>query len=291
MNLKSIFFFGLFSILLLKQGNADTSSGTKCIIDDENFCIFLDVETNKSHPNFYPTADKPNEVTKIKFENSTTPIFTSELCEAFPNLEELHADMMKIEKLMPDAFEKCEELNYISFYTNEIREIPLGFFKNNPKLVEIILQSNDLKHFNPKIINHLTKLTDLNLMENVLTDLQMAEYPILRWMETFFLTENALTDLDVDEIIRKFPKLQTIYISGNPFDCHKLLGILFDFKRTNIAVKAWANETMARSYTPVKIDDIDCFLGGKSESNHFQKHLEGAHLEVAIEDITIVDPQ
>lgn len=296
MNLKSkanfLLFFGLLSIFLLEQSNAD-ASGIKCTIDDDNYCIFLDVETNKSHPKFYPTADNPKEVIKIKFENSTTPIFTSELCEAFPNLEELHADTMKIEKLMPEAFEKCEELTYISLYTNEIQEIPVDFFKHNLKLLEIILQSNELREFNPKIIAHLNKLTDLNLMENLLSDLHLTEFPYLRYLETLLISENVLTDLDVDEIIKKFPKLQKIYMNGNPIDCHKLLGILSTFKMTNIAVKNWANETESEptkpSYDPVIIDDIDCFLKGKSETNHLQKYLEGAHLEVSVDDITIVD--
>ena len=121
----------IYLYLCLSHVLMEVFGKTKCTLDSDGVCQFENVHTTEKDQYFEPTADNPEQVTEVKFRNSTLAVFTNELCEAFPNLEVIHATILGINRITENAFENCKNLTEAWFEGNKIKELPDDLIKNN----------------------------------------------------------------------------------------------------------------------------------------------------------------
>ncbi|XP_063695516.1 leucine-rich repeat-containing protein 15-like [Culicoides brevitarsis] len=121
---------------------------------------------------------------------------------------------------------------------------------NNPELAEDALndglklsrgiQSLSLKELNltrldPEVFLKLSKLTELDLSKNQLTNLDLNVFP--DGLTDFYklnLANNHLTSLDVEKLQEKFPNLTFLNIKGNQFTRNQLKSILEALKNVTV---------------------------------------------------------
>lgn len=247
----------------------------KCTVNDESWCVFSSVNTTKDKLLFNPSADHPNLVKKVKFMQSKIHTLTNEICNAFPDLKELEMDQVSLEKIGVAALHNCTKLTDVSFWTNELADIPDYIFKNNVYLETLTFQHNNLKQFNPLIFSNLTRLKTIAINENYLTEFPVYKMPRISSLVTLWIHHNDLTDLDDQEIVYKFPNLKTIYMEDNPFNCDRLKIILAAFQRKKITVNRWHDSPRDRNYTLTTVDTVDC-LSEEEREKLLSKDREGS---------------
>lgn len=238
----------VFSIIISSQ----------CVLDSIGCCVFKNIFTSELEPSFNPNQSKVTAVTKVQFENSKIPIFTNELCETFPNLENIEAVELSLIRINIGALDRCRMLTSLNFSTNKLTGIPEYFFRYNLDLTFVSFQQNIFKKFDFKLVSHLRELNWIILDENWLTSSTFTELPYLEKLTTISISKNEIEDLNETEIKRKFPKLNTFYIEDNPFNCDRLLEILKVFQKKNVAVKQHSKYKRERNYTSTIIDGVDC---------------------------------
>lgn len=136
----------------------------------QGVCTFSLVKSSNSNFYFTPSAENNYAVVRVDFVSSVMPMLTSELCTAFPFLKTLNVNQLSMEILDPIALHKCNSLSYVSFYENNLQELPSNIFDGNLGLTNIILQKNFLKSIDGRIFAPVKLLQNLNLSENILTE-------------------------------------------------------------------------------------------------------------------------
>lgn len=258
----------------------------KCIIDDKSWCVFSSVNTTAEKSLFNPTADNPDFVKKVKFTTSTIHTLTNEICNTFPNLKELEMDQVSLEKIADAALYNCTKLVDVSFWTNELTDLPVDIFENNVLLETLTFQHNNLKQINPLIFSNLTKLKTIAINENYLTEFPVYKMPRIPSVVTLWIHHNDLTDLDEQEVFYKFPSLQTIYMEDNPFNCGRLKVILAAFQRKQITVDRWHDSPRDRNYTLTVVDTVDCLSDQEQE-----KYLSKERVNVLKEQLDEIEEE
>lgn len=243
----------IIALCLIESGFA-----LECTLIGHN-CTFSGVRTTEAAPLFHPYASDNYTVEIVEFTDSVIPVLTNELCKVFPNLKELWADKLSLEKIHPDALHDCEQLVYVSFWTNKLKGVDSHVFDENLELETISFQLNFLNDIDGKLFHHNKKLHRLCLAENSLVKLSLESFPILEHLEELFLQMNYLTDLDDQELMRKFKNLKDIYIQNNMFDCDRLQVILDGLHKDNVEVKEVEHVNL-RNTNLNHLDNVECVL-------------------------------
>lgn len=143
---------------------------------------------------------------------------TSDLCDAFPNIEIFNADFLGLEKVEENAFVNCKKLDRLYFSRNKLEDDDLkpGIFKNNPKIRSLLLEGNHFKRLDLTVFNNLQKLEELRLYRNELEQFVLKDVTPLKKLDSLYLEYNQLPDVDEKEIAIKFPNLKEISLCHNP---------------------------------------------------------------------------
>lgn len=199
---------------------------------------------NESHPHFRPISNIPaREITSVNlvgYLGARMHTLTSDLCDAFPNIEIFNADFLGLEKVEENAFEKCKKLERLYFSRNKLEDDDLkpSLFKHNPRLRSLLLEGNMFKRLDMTVFNNLQKLEELRLYRNELEIFEIKNVTPLRKLDSLYLEYNQLMDVDEKEIIEKFPHLKEISLCNNPKISASRMNNLKDFFRArNVTVK------------------------------------------------------
>lgn len=230
---------------------------------------------------FQPTAPQADEIKKLHFTNSTIHTFSTAVCDAFPKLEELHANGLSLKEVDANALHKCTKLTHVSFADNDLTTLDTKLFVNNLYLVRVSLDNNVLlKKIDGHMFNPLMNLEELSVSRISLKDFPVHEFPELGQLQKLRMHSNDLTDLDEMELKRKFPNLTHVELNGNLFDCNRLRVMLNCLKSENI--KPDSSDTMVtRNFT--KLDGkYDCV----TEEQRFAAFLDSTEIN---EDMDTLD--
>lgn len=193
--------------------------------DTDSICTLTGVRTNKTHRYFNLTPS--DEVKYVSFNNSVMHTFTRQVCDRFPNLHEIHAQALSLEKISVTAFGSCRNLMGIFFDFNFLETLDARLFERNDKLEFISFTYNSLRKVDGRLFQPLIFLEMLFLHNNFLTELPLQDFPELPELKYLKFDYNDITDLDERMLILKFPKLRTVDFSMNLLECDRLKAITF----------------------------------------------------------------
>lgn len=228
-------------------------------------CIFSAVETNKSDLYFHPSSTNNTAIKNVMFKNSSIPVFTDELCKTFPNLRILEMDNVALEEIAPNALHECKNLVYLSFYQNKLKQMDVNTFEMNHELEQLILQHNLLKSFEGNTVEPLKNLRLLSVSDNYLTELRFDHFPTLQNLTELDIYGNNLRDIPVFDMLYKFPRLTSIYMHNNLFDCDRLRVILRALHNRYVQIKEWEKEKSTRNTGLHTIENVECVLSLKTD--------------------------
>lgn len=229
--------FLLLIINFLLVNFVSIQSAQFCKVTSKGKCTFNTILTNESHPYFKPVADHPENVIEISL-SSKMEILTNEICMTFSNLKVLNAKFLQMREITDNALNKCKNLSSAWLNRNNLTELPDELFKYNTELKFLYLYDNLLIRFNPKMFLNTKKLMKIDLGENYISYFPINKFPQLNELQELHINRNKLIDLDEKEMMKKFPKLKTVFMEDNPFQCTRLAFIVEKFSKSGIATKA-----------------------------------------------------
>lgn len=255
-------------------------------------CTFSQVILNKTHYEWTPVTDDVNAVTRIDFYESRIPVFSKDLCETFPNLEELYVFLLSIEEIKEDAFESCKELQGLHIFKNNIKTFHPDTFKYATKLETIQLYRNLIESLNDhtNLFSTLTNLEYLDLGENNLTEFSPELVKNNKKLVTLHLYSNELADVDVEQILEYLPNLKFHHLHDNEISCVRIVEIGQLLKARDVEyvglnyrkVRYYPQETV---FTDVKCNpDVSWMASSFRKEVKSQKMAENHKLIMKIEE-------
>lgn len=127
-----------------------------------------------------------------------------------PSVEELDLSSCNLNKLLPTAFDRLENVVFINLATNELQELPAALFKQVDTIEELDLSSNNITVL-PKNIFNGTSLAILNLKyNNIESKLDFGTDEI----QKLDLSFNKIVSVS-NTMFGKMPGLTSLILKGN----------------------------------------------------------------------------
>lgn len=222
-------------VLILVNATIFSTNAAKCLTDQEDWCVFSKISTTALFTQFYPSAEAPSNVERIKFQTSRLHTLTSKICERFTNLEELDLSGVSLRKIDADAFDQCTKLRRLNLSGNQLTEIDSNLFKNSQNLEVIDLHGNYLQEVDLSLLEGLSNLMIFDVSRNRLQSFAAYKSPKLSMMHELYLQNNELTELNEHAIVQKFPNLEKLGITGNFLQCKRVEEMSQLFEEYDIA--------------------------------------------------------
>lgn len=136
-------------------------------------------------------------------------------------LEEVSLRANNLDNILPGLFYNNKELKKLYLDDNQLTSIEAAFFATNHKLTFLSLKSNLFSTLPSYLFAFTPDLTHLVLHNNTLKEFSVDyEMPAL---EDLSLSLNLLSDLDVEDLVKKCPKLRNVALAGNRLTCARKL--------------------------------------------------------------------
>uniref|UniRef100_A0A336MFS3 CSON000809 protein n=1 Tax=Culicoides sonorensis TaxID=179676 RepID=A0A336MFS3_CULSO len=243
-----------FTLILLIKSSFQQLPINECNTRRSNtFCQIM--QYNETHPRFMPVSNIPNKevqsVNLVGYLGARMHTMTSDLCDAFPNIEIFNADFLGLEKVEENAFDNCKKLERLYFSRNKLQDDDLkpGLFKNNLKLRSLLLEGNQFKKLDLTVFNNLQKLEELRLYRNELEQFELKDLTPLKKLDSLYLEYNQLPDVDEKEILVKFPNLKEISLCNNAkINSARLKNLKDFFKAKNVTMKCLNDDKFNAEY-------------------------------------------
>lgn len=126
-----------------------------------------------------------------------------------------------------NSFKPCPSLKRISFYRNNIRNIPGGAFRGLRALEHLNLGGNKLTIINEEWFTDLKLLKEFQLHENQISLVPPKILFKLPNLKTLILSENKLTTFNIDKIAQ----LTVLHLASNPFSCTEIDKLKSELKK------------------------------------------------------------
>ncbi|NXA06938.1 IGS10 protein, partial [Sapayoa aenigma] len=147
----------------------------------------------------------------------------------FAGLEKLELLMLhsnEINMIPEKVFSDLCSLQVLKMSYNKVRELQQDVFYGLKSLVRLHMDHNQIEFVNPNVFNGLTSLKLVHLDGNLLQQLHPDTFVTLQYSQIFkisflkhiSLSDNVLTSLP-QEMFSHMPKLESIYLHGNPWSC------------------------------------------------------------------------
>uniref|UniRef100_A0A336N756 CSON008054 protein n=1 Tax=Culicoides sonorensis TaxID=179676 RepID=A0A336N756_CULSO len=197
-----------------------------CNAKYDSICIFNDVHLNETHPHFNPIHVKglidfgdPSSVYLMGDQNNSFHTLTSDLCNAFPNVNDFKISEVGLVTLQSDAFYNCKLLKELDIHGNNVEHLPQNLLLKSLRLKNFSLRQNKIKQLPVGFFDTTKVLTFLMLNEPLMekfvklsTEPSTGDIKQLTLMKQLYIGENSITDLDTFYILRAFPNLQYFII-------------------------------------------------------------------------------
>lgn len=141
-----------------------------------------------------------------------------------------------------------------------------------PEIEVFYANSVSLTKINTDALNKCTKLVELSISQNNLTDFPyeiLSEKGNLRILWAY---SNNFVDLDPQKIMQQLANLTTIYLNDNDISCSKMKKIISTFKARNVSVLS-AQDTKIRNYDKESVVGVSCVpdsINGNSKANIYR---------------------
>lgn len=247
-----------------------------CKFNLGGYCTFNGVQLNRSAPHWAAVSEDPTrKVDKVQFTNSRIEFLTSDLCDAFPDLEVVRLGELGLEEVEDDAFFSCDLLKNLRLESNQLKSLPDDLFLSNFNLTTLVLSSNKLTSFNISSLQNCKNLTFLDLENNHLTAFEVpgdaAEY--LGNLQNLDINTNDISYLDEEALLEALPSLGRIWINQNEFACSRVETMLKSFKARNVKVET-SLYLRKRFYEVDRVEGINCLPDVSWSANVFKKAKE-----------------
>jgi hypothetical protein len=206
--LQKNIYFGVFILMIsvvrghfLEQSrNISVKKPTFRCFDVAYMCTFMNVILTEEEPEWDPVAESERPWISVQFKNSSISVFTNDVCRVFPKILYLHLAFTNIKEIRGDAFDGCSKLegiginsnfitkldintfrslqglNYLELSGNNLTSFPMELIKNNPNLVNLILNSNELSDIEEnKLLKYAPQLYDFGFDDNEISCVRVAE--------------------------------------------------------------------------------------------------------------------
>lgn len=143
---------------------------------------------NGSHPYVRLITNIPTEqVTTIYLggnndrSGSQMHTLTADICNQFPNLEEIEGNNLDLQKIMDGAFNNCTKITEIRLANNSLTEFSTATWQRNKSLKVLYLEGNKLQNIDPKVVDKtFPSLNKITLKRNNITEQRYKE-----WVKAF----------------------------------------------------------------------------------------------------------
>ncbi|XP_063697977.1 leucine-rich repeat-containing G-protein coupled receptor 4-like [Culicoides brevitarsis] len=240
----------------IKEIDEKVQESLSCVKHFLGSCIFSGINLTLSDYEWQPTADDPDSVLKIDFKSSVVPIMYDNICKAFPKLEYLNINSLKIQKVAENAFHNCTNLKELKLSLNHIKKLHPNTFKGLTNLENLWLQNNELTELDDNLFEDLHSLEKLSLSGNDITSFDPEILRNNKNLESLWLCANDLPDLDVEKIVELCPKLTILALNENQVSCSRAKVTNTFLKSKNIEFYSW--NIKYRNYTTDTIDGFQC---------------------------------
>lgn len=200
----------------------------------EGTCIIQNPVTTKSNPNFKISHPTPEKIQQVGVIGGNLAVFTSDICNYFPNLLNLEIGNTGVEVLEENALDNCNLHGWI-LSGAKVEEIPLKFFDKNRDIRGIYFVDTPIKKIDPAQFHGLQKLTDVGISMT-----QIEEFPLesitskqIFWFHAF---SNNLKDFPAEEYYNKFPQVAFVGYGDNDISCTRVQEMNDFFKERGIEV-------------------------------------------------------
>lgn len=184
-------------------------------------CIIYNPITSKTKPDFKVSYAFPDEIKFVEIKGGNLAVFTSTICDYFPNLIEITLENTNVEELNESALQTCKNMMYWTLKGGKVEEIPLNFFKNIPLLNHIELTDIPIKKIDPAQFHEIPALRRL-----LITFTPIEEFPLESVSSdkiiVMFLNSNNLKDFPAEEYKKKFPIAQGVAYGDNDINCSRV---------------------------------------------------------------------
>lgn len=242
MNLTTLKIF-LLSIILSTGGfnvNANGLPTFKCLEPHNHMeqCVLENIHLNKTHFKFNIEATSPLQIKWITVYESTIPVLTSEICNKFPNVENIDLQNIKIEDILEDAFYNCKKVKSVLLNGNRLSKLLHSTFDNNQEIERLEMQYNQIRSIgNPATQYHnLPKLKVLLLHKNYLKEFNSMLFRFSENLEVLNLASNDLFDIDEMDLLESFKHLSSIAYNDNQLSCHRVVQINGAFENAGVKI-------------------------------------------------------
>lgn len=129
---------------------------------------------NKTSKIIFPEDFHNKEnVVNLVILSTRIEVFTSDFCNAFPNLRNITANRLSIKRIDKNAFENCLELKKLSMSGNKIEYLDNNLFRKNSKLQFLKFDNNPIKYVTADVFKNMGLLYELSLQQTCLLDIDL----------------------------------------------------------------------------------------------------------------------
>ncbi|XP_065073195.1 leucine-rich repeat-containing G-protein coupled receptor 5-like, partial [Ochlerotatus camptorhynchus] len=221
--------FGLFNCSIsstIYTCNYDVSESSDCKLSNIHLAQGATV-------GFHANNKSP---TRVTLQRSYLQFLPKSLIVAFPAMEYLNLENLRIRNFDPNAFESAVNLLSVNLQMNRLEEISRNAFTGARSVVQLDLSNNQIEFIDEFAFNAIDRLKNLNVSKNKITylpafsknnDLETvnASYNLLsdvsddhfvsnKQLRTVDIAHNRLTHLDLKQLDAS-TNLETIYLSFN----------------------------------------------------------------------------
>lgn len=265
----------LFVFLTISVTAFKTTPTVECeygFIGDELYCYLRNIQVTAKNYKFKPKSQNNTAIKNVVIERSTIPIFGSDVCEIFINLEYLSFGPVDLYEVRPDALSKCKNLKTLSLTSNKITELDKETFKGLDKIETLYLAGNELEQLHDDLFADLKALTGLHLYFNQLTEFSTALVQNSPQLKSIFLFSNDLFNFDLDGILDALPDLDVFIFDDNNIRCSSVSRFVNMLSNRKIEYEWNGFTTKPRSISRDKVLGHYC-LGNDEWNAEYQKSL------------------
>lgn len=231
-------------------------------------CTYTKIRLTHENYNFIAKADWiPSSFDIIYIEESTIPVFSSDICDTFSHISGIWIYASALEIFVPGALDSCISLRGLVIEDNNLKRIQPDLFQYNPKVQIIAWMNSGLEVIDRALFNGLN-LWGVYLGGNRLKKFQFNWLADSERLEQVWVHSNHLTDLGLNpRHINRFKNLTTVAYNGNRIACSRVAEMNKLLKENLINISTHKEQPTDCPFEIGQVGGIDCAIDGSESDN------------------------